>query len=300
MRIKTTVILALSIIFTLLSSNVTSAQEATGYIVNWQLNPEPNVVRYIIFRSLYQNTGYDSIATVDSPTNTFIDTTVEKGTKYYYRVIAENNNGDRSAFSNVVSGFTIPQNADETTKAQCQIMEISKNSNGSYVVNWSTQTSTIGFIQYDKDETLDSLSQWDNEYRQNHSTEISNLLFPQTYLLRAVSYDANNNMIISTIDTIVVEPDNPVSPTAPILTIYPVPYRPASGQLYLTGLPLGGTVSIFDSRGIKVWQKDNLNSTYNWDGKNTNGDNVSSGVYYVITKDKENKIIDKRAIMLVR
>jgi hypothetical protein len=275
------------------------AQGGTQYLITWNPSPEPDVASYIIFRSNDLSPG-QAIDSVASSVHHYIDSGVVAGQKYYYRLVAKNQEGLRSSFSDYVSGITIPQNADETQRRICNVDDIIKIGEHSYEVSWSTAGNTIGFIQYGTDGSLDSISDWDETYATDHASTLDDLDAPGTYLVRAVSYDNDNNMIISANDTIVESGEEPVAPTAPEPSIYPVPYHPGMGSLFMNNLPEGGTITVFNENGLEVWNRRIGGETsITWDGTNMRGDSVMSGIYYVLITDAGGDVVDKRSLMIV-
>jgi hypothetical protein len=277
------------------------AAQTASYMISWAPNPEPEVAGYVIFRSHLPDAGFTAIDSVDVSTTTYIDTGLDPGTIYFYRLKAKDADDNRGLFSNLVSGMTIPQGADPSMSALCEITDIQTTGNNNLEVDWQTHSASIGFIQYDHDTVLDSMSVWDDaSYEQNHVSEIGELLAPATYYLRAVSYDDANNMIVSAVDTFVFTGETPTPLSAPALSIFPVPYHPGSGGLSMMNLPENGRVTIYDGNGLEVWRKDvGTETAFNWDGVNQNGTQVASGVYYVITTDEGGEVYDKRPIMIV-
>ncbi len=277
------------------------AQETTEYVINWVPNPEPTVDGYIIYRSIYPDTGFEVIDSVGAQTTTYIDTNLDKGTYYYYRLRAKDADGNRGLFSNLVGALTVPQDANQGTNSLCQITGIEPTSENSLNITWSTQAPSIGFVQFDRDATLDSMTAWDDDsYSLTHGNTASGLLAPSTYYMRAVSYDENDIMIISAVDTVEITGEDPSPLSAPQIGIFPVPYQPAMGGLSFVNLPENGQVSIYNRNGIEVWNRDIGSTTeLSWDGTNTNGTIVASGVYYVITKDADGSVLNKRPIMIV-
>jgi hypothetical protein len=279
-----------------------AAQETASYLVNWAPNPEPSVAGYIVFRSLNSgDTNPAPIDTANANTFSYVDSGLQKGIPYYYWIKAMNATGETSNYSNPVSGLTIPQNAADPLDNLCRVTQKTKVGVSSYNIGWSTAAATIGFVQFDLDQTLDSLSGWDNDqYSIQHSALIERLLAPRTYFVRAVSYDANNNMFVSAVDTFFIDNEDPIPLATPRLSIYPVPYHPASGPLYLTSLPLGGSVAIIDGGGLEVYRFTVEAPDTTWNGMNAQGSRVMSGIYYAIIKDKAGAVVEKRPIMIVR
>jgi hypothetical protein len=292
-----------SLIFLLLIVPLTqvAAQSTTSYMISWAPNPEPEVAGYVIFRSLEANAGFQAIDSVDASTTTYVDEGLEKGTVYYYRLKAKDADDNRGLFSNLVSGMTIPQDADVNTKSLCEITDIQPAGSSGLEIDWNTQIPSIGFVQFDNDATLDMMSEWDDaSYEQSHYSTTGELLSPATYFLRAVSYTDQDFMVVSAVDTFVFNGETPTPLSAPALSIFPVPYNPGSGGLSLMNLPEEGKVSIYDGNGSEVWSKNvGTQTAMNWDGQNKNGSAVMSGVYYVITTDASGNVFDKRPIMIV-
>jgi fibronectin type 3 domain-containing protein len=114
-----------SLIFLLIIVPLTPlAAQTASYMISWAPNPEPEVDGYVIFRSLTATTGFEAIDSVDAATTTYVDTDLEQGTFYFYRLKAKDADGNRGLFSNLVSGMTIPQDADATMNSLCEITDI--------------------------------------------------------------------------------------------------------------------------------------------------------------------------------
>lgn len=299
MGIKTASWVLALILFLSISSSL-KAQDTTDFLITWT-QIQSNITEYIVYRSTSPDTNdLVEIGRAGSSETSFLDTDRDKGVRYYYAVKAVNDEGLRSEFSNFVSGMTVPQDPAQWMDDLCHITSIDVAGNGVYDVNWATESPTRGFVQYGMTDTLDSVTDWDNNYATTHTNSLSGLLMPSEYLLRAVSYDTDNNMTISMIDTLSADPDDPVSPTAPLLSIFPVPYHPSMGQLSLVNLPEGGSVAIFNENGREIWKHDvGTVTATTWDGRNNQGSPVMSGVYYVVTKDSSGKAVNKRPIIIV-
>ena len=65
---------------------------------------------------------------------------------------------------------------------------------------------------------------------------------------------------------------------------------PKNEQVAISNFPIGSTVKVMDLRGRLVYEyKNNSFSEYLWDGKNFNGNYLSSGIYIVTSSHSENK-----------
>jgi len=297
--IRTTIGISTFLLLLVLSINV-SGQETIDYLVNWEPNPEPDITGYVLYRSLDRETGFEAVDSVGNNVFNYIDEGLEKGTRYYYRLIAKNTSEERSAFSNPASGMAIPTDAAQSLQDSCKITTRSQSGEGIYTINWETSVLTTGYIQYDSDAILDSMSNWDDtDYATNHTVELQNLEAERTYYARAVAYDEYNNLTISIPDSFLVEEEQPAPPSAPLTpAIYPVPYHPVQGDMTMNGLP-GSTIRIFNSNGMEIYSSDVPPAgKIEWDGKNLNGSRVMSGIYYVVMTNTQGKEI-KKPIMVV-
>lgn len=297
---KTTVISIASLLLLLISIPL-AAQETTEVLLSWPPNPEPDILRYIVFRAPDTLTAhFAAIDSVNASTFAYMNSNISKGVYYYYRLKAKNGTGAMSPYSNPVSIFAIPQNASTSVKQRCQITARTKVGEGIYDVTWSNTFPSIGFVQYGGSGGFTQMSAWDNaSYATTHTVRISGLT-PATYYVRATAYDSRRNMVISAIDTIVVTPNTPTPLSAPDLKIYPVPYNPGMASFQIENLPEGGSATIYSESGVEVNRIEaGNNALVSWDGTNTSGSRVMSGVYYVVIKDAKHKVVDKRPIMVV-
>lgn len=297
--IRTTYGLATFLLLFMFSAGA-SAQSTVDYLVNWEPNPEPDITGYILYRSLDRNSGFEPIDSVGNNTFDYLDSGLEKGVRYFYRVQAKNSSGGRSGLSNPVSGMTIPDDAPTTIQDSCQITLVSPIGGGSFRVDWETAASTTGFIQYDLDLTLDSMSTWDDtQYAMSHSAQLDGLELGR-YYARAASFDNYDNLTVSSLDSFVVDNENSEPVSAPQLSIYPVPFRPSQSDMSMVNLPGNGSVRIFNSSGTEIYTEDvGGDGEITWDGTNRNGSKVASGVYYVLVNDSKGRTLSKRPIMIV-
>jgi hypothetical protein len=297
-----TFLISIAFLLSMLISVPLAAQESTEVLLSWPANPEPDILRYIIYRSPdTARAHFVAIDSVGSSTIRYTDGSIVKGTVYYYEIKAKSSTGATSPFSNYVSIFAVPQNASPTIQQLCQITAITSVGNHNYDVTWSNTVSTIGFVQYGGSAGFDSMSVWDNAtYKTTHTVRIYGLSTPGTYFVRAAAYDNKKNMFVSAIDTLIVTPNNPAPLSTPVLSAYPVPYNPGMQSFTIDHLPKGGSASIYSETGLEVWSHEaDEATTIVWKGTNRDGSRVMSGVYYLVVKDAKGKVYDRRPIMIL-
>jgi len=63
---------------------------------------------------------------------------------------------------------------------------------------------------------------------------------------------------------------------------------------------VGGSVTIYNERGLDVWGTNvEGESPLEWKGVNRQGTPVASGIYYIVIKDAQGGVVEKRPIMVV-
>lgn len=114
------------------TKNVSAPRELTGLgiirqgprelKVYWDKSPEPDVARYLVYRSGDAGLPFEqwqNVATVPANTRflqTWLDTTVSPASTYFYKVLPEDWSGNRQAASPVTSASTPPEQKIEQVK----------------------------------------------------------------------------------------------------------------------------------------------------------------------------------------
>lgn len=145
----------LFIIFSIINiSNLTG--QTSQWTISWDANSEPNIYQYLIFKN-ESPAASTLLATIDHPTTAYIDTDIEKGIRYYYRMKAVDDTLVQSDYSAEVSA-AIPLLSFPGSPVT--ILSGSNNLNLAPYVNdpddndgvltWSTENNNTGFdIQFD-------------------------------------------------------------------------------------------------------------------------------------------------------
>jgi hypothetical protein len=99
------------------------------------------------------------------------------------------------------------------------------------------------------------------------------------------------------------EPEVPEIPTHTQLTnVYPNPFNPSTNIGYTLAAQQDVTIQIFNSRGQKVREYrvgEKAAGTYSqvWDGKDSSGNNVTTGVYFIRMQAGFNSFFKKAVLM---
>ena len=77
---------------------------------------------------------------------------------------------------------------------------------------------------------------------------------------------------------------------ADLVKVYPNPVRPEyHGRIVVSGLTDGADVKVTTASGIVVAGGVSNGGTFVWDGCNTNGRRVATGVYYIMVSTADGK-----------
>ncbi len=177
--------------------------------IAWQIidDPTPGFAQYAIYRSS-DGINYTEIATqVSRIINYYLDTDIDTGTVYYYKVTSEDSDGNISAFSTIVSDN--PNGTGGTDVSAPTISNVTTSSIGSnsITITWETDEVSDSYIDYTTEEGSD-FSNVDTvgltTMRNNaaglgiHIVSLTNLAPNTTYYFRVRSLDPDGNEGIGT------------------------------------------------------------------------------------------------------
>lgn len=114
--------------------------------LTWDLHPNKEVTSYKLLRSGF--TGFSTIATIPSQTNTYQDSIDKNGATYQYKIIAVDKDGIDSLESPAITGATLGiPSTPNITYAQIE--------NGAVVLRWNpTDNRATEYIVYKKDSAF--------------------------------------------------------------------------------------------------------------------------------------------------
>ncbi len=158
--------------------------------------------QYNIWRSTDgTNFGTSPIKTItDSTLNYYMDKGLASGTKYYYKVTAEDQDGDVSYFSNTINDTPDGNGSSDTTPPVISSIHITNITQTTATVSWSTDEpsdSTVGYNVYVPSETSTEtyLPETGNAtMTESHSVTISGLTPDTNYAAQIKSRDLYGNL----------------------------------------------------------------------------------------------------------
>jgi hypothetical protein len=118
-----------------------------------------------------------------------------------------------------------------------------------------------------------------------------------------VTPTATNTPLIPTLTSTPTGTTTPTMTSTPVtqIQVYPNPFRPKqafNGTLKFTGLVPSDHIRIFTVAGVKVIEKTGVSFRWDWDGKNSQGSDVVSGLYiWVVQRADGEKVIGKLIIL---
>ncbi|HET6961091.1 MAG TPA: fibronectin type III domain-containing protein [Terriglobia bacterium] len=172
--------------------NITSSSA----VVSFSTNEEAYVqVEYGKSALLGSWTGF---TTVSSKNHAVTLTNLTAGTTHSYRMIAKDLTGNQ-ILSEILT-FRTKDGTDDSTNPNAPIkflqITLSNVGNTSVTVNWTTDKSTTGFIEYGPGYTY-SFNGFDASSTANHAVQLNNLTPSTLYRYKLTAIDASNNRVTS-------------------------------------------------------------------------------------------------------
>jgi len=148
---------------------------------------------YQIYRST-DGSSYSLNGTrTDRLVNYYIDASVEEDETYYYKLFAEDINGNKSAFSEVISDTVDGQGSSDSTPPTLSSVAVSSIQTTSAVVTWTTNEVSDSSVGYSTDATyLPELGS--TAMGTSHEITLTGLTPGTTYNVRVKSRDVSNNL----------------------------------------------------------------------------------------------------------
>ncbi len=129
----------------------------------------------------------------DRLTNFYVDSSVELGKTYYYKLFVEDTAGNKSQFSEVVSDTIDGQGSSDSTPPSISEVTISDVQTTSAKVNWITDEVSDSSVGYSTDATY--LPELGSGYMgTDHEIILTGLVPGTTYNIRVKSQDVSGNL----------------------------------------------------------------------------------------------------------
>ena len=172
--------------------NITSSSAVVSFATNEEAYVQVEYGKSSLLGSL---TG---LTTVSSKNHAVTLSNLSGGTTYSYRMIAKDLSGNQ-ILSEILSFKTKDGNDDPTDpNALIKFLQItlSNVSNTSVTVNWTTDKTTSGMIEYGPGSTY-SFNGFDAASTVNHAVQLNSLTPSTLYRYKLTAIDASNNRVTS-------------------------------------------------------------------------------------------------------
>ncbi len=108
---------------------------------------------YELYRSA-DGIDYSHLASIiDRNLNYYMDDDLVEGTHYYYKLFAEDTNGDKSAYSQIVQDTPDGQGGSDLTPPTSEGLNVSQITTTSAKITWNTDELSDSIVGYSEDET---------------------------------------------------------------------------------------------------------------------------------------------------
>jgi photosystem II stability/assembly factor-like uncharacterized protein len=240
-----------------------NSTDETGFKVDRRLNPTDQ---------------WTTINTTQANAVFYNNTSLTDGTKYYYRVYAFNANGN-STFSNEVNAVTTML---APTNLTAQL------TNAQAVLHWTDNSqSEDGYTIEKKDGASGTFTKLiDAASNSTAYTDVA-VVAGHQYFYRVKGFNANTSSSYSNEANVTVTAvrEGEGIPTAfALMQNYPNPFNPSTTIKFAVPNTSQVAIDVYDLNGQKIatlLNEEKAAGYYSviWNGKNTNGNDVSSGIY---------------------
>jgi len=256
--------------------------------LGWDLNKNPNIFSYNIYRATHLDSAFSLISNVLHPDSTYIDVNMEWFAHYYYAATSVDKSGNESGFSNVIDTTLIFPTSIEQVEFIARL-----NGSNDVMLEWKIPAlSGIYSIELQKRkqnsndfQTINHIFCNPNAAELSESNFIDKDLFHGNYYYRLKQYKSNNSYEYSEVISISISKLQDIK----LFQNTPNPFNSTTRISYI--LPESGDVKlkIYNINGEEIYKLvDNFQNAGNfsvvWDGVDKSGFGVSSGIYYIHLK----------------
>lgn|GEM_PF-1978860 len=269
----------------------------------WNPVSATDLSHYIVYRqtvSSFTPTPNDSIFGVVQPDTSHVDTTVVNGNTYYYKVSAVDTLGNESTLSSEAIGFpsgptdvTLANfTADDSFGAIAFVWQVAQANNhaGFHLLRGATSQGPFEQIN---DQLI--LSEEKDQYQYKDRTVEANRTY--TYQLQAVGVNGE----VSIVHTVTLTVKPPA--TFELGQNYPNPFNPETTIRYALAEPSHVRITIYNlvEQVVRVLVDTDQPvgfHTVHWNGRNTHGQQISSGIY--LYQIEAGTFVNTRKMLLIK
>lgn len=249
----------------------------------WSASAHPNIHQYGIYRAMHPDSGFKQIGVIQHPDTTFSDDRVELGKRYYYVASSIDKIGRESHFSDMIDTLL-------STNTPVELFSfVSAVQNSDVILDWytATESNSYGFeVQRcersaDGFQTISFLPSHGSTIVPRHYRYIDKNLAAGQYFYRLEQIDFDGAVEFSE----TLEVNVGVIRQFSLSQNHPNPFNSATAIRF--HLPEAGKVAliIYNISGQEVirlvdGRLPSGSHVVAWDGKNSEGETVGSGIYY--------------------
>ena len=179
--------------------------------IAWQIidEPTPGFAKYTIYRSVDGSTYTELATQVSRVINYYLDTAIDTGTTYYYKVTSQDTSGNVSSYSTVVSDNPNGTGGTDVSSPTISNVTTSTPTPNSVTITWDTDEVSDSYVDYITEEGGDfsgadtvglTTMRNTNEGLGAHSIVLTGLTPETTYYFRVRSVDPDGNQGVGTLD----------------------------------------------------------------------------------------------------
>lgn len=249
----------------------------------WTASLHPNIEQYGIYRAMHPDSGFQRIGIVRHPDTTFADTKLDWGKRYFYVATSIDKAGKESHFSNMIDTLL-------STNTPVELFSfVSSVQNDDVILDWYTasESNSYGFElqrcegNADDFKTIGFVPSQGSTSVPRHYRYIDKHVAAGQYFYRLKQIDFDGTYEFS--DTLEVNVG--VSRQFSLCQNHPNPFNSATTISFYLPEPGKVELIVYNISGQEVIRLvDGFLSSgshkADWDGKNSEGQAVGSGIYY--------------------
>lgn len=283
----------LFLIFVLTMAIQSSFSQTTQWRIIWSQNDEDDMASYLVFKGELPNPT-NQIATVNHPDTVYVDSNLEKGVLYYYRLKARDTANNDSEFSDTVSA-AIPKidfgDIQNTVLTAGQVFQFDLDDyvydpdHSGNQLQWTIPASSVLTLDYNASGnvvTVTAPTPWESQVTLQFEAMDPDSFFD----VASLSFYSDSASV----------PNEP----GPEISAFPVPYRPdehGDSGITFDNIPINSTLVIYNFLGEPVFKASGVSNRYTWTVVNDASKEVNSGLYLYHIKSKSKTSTGKLVII---